>query len=144
MRLPSPVIPARGPLYKRWLWTPAFRGDDDKRPEITVSRKLSEIAKTIRSKNAGLDKITFDVILATYDPCTRQRSPVARDRVPDLWHRNGTNHRSRRVRPGTRDQVHDLPADTERQYASLRPRSNNWFTESLDMPDQSTPSLASA
>ena len=27
-------------------------------------RKLSEIAKTIRSKNAGVDKITFDVIFA--------------------------------------------------------------------------------
>jgi uncharacterized protein DUF4387 len=26
--------------------------------------KLSEIAKTIRSKNAGVDKITFDVIFA--------------------------------------------------------------------------------
>jgi hypothetical protein len=25
-------------------------------------RKLSEIAKTIRSKNAGVDKITFDII----------------------------------------------------------------------------------
>ena len=32
--------------------------------------RLSEIAKTIRSKNAGVDKITFDVIFpdrATYD-----------------------------------------------------------------------------
>ena len=28
-------------------------------------RKLSDIAKTIRSKNAGIDKITFDVILAS-------------------------------------------------------------------------------
>lgn len=28
------------------------------------TRKLSEIAKTIRSKNAGIDKITFDVIFA--------------------------------------------------------------------------------
>ena len=27
-------------------------------------RRLSEIAKTIRSKNAGVDKITFDVIFA--------------------------------------------------------------------------------
>jgi len=27
-------------------------------------RALSEIAKTIRSKNAGVDKITFDVIFA--------------------------------------------------------------------------------
>jgi Domain of unknown function (DUF4387) len=37
---------------------------------MTASCKLSEIAKTIRSKNAGVDKITFDVIFpdrATYD-----------------------------------------------------------------------------
>jgi hypothetical protein len=35
-----------------------------------ASRKLSEIAKTIRSKNAGVDKITYDVIFpdrAAYD-----------------------------------------------------------------------------
>ena len=31
---------------------------------MNASRKLSEIAKTIRSKNAGVDKITFDVIFA--------------------------------------------------------------------------------
>ena len=29
-----------------------------------ASRPLSEIAKTIRSKNAGVDRITFDVIFA--------------------------------------------------------------------------------
>ena len=29
---------------------------------MIASRKLPEIAKTIRSKNAGVDKITFDVI----------------------------------------------------------------------------------
>jgi hypothetical protein len=37
---------------------------------MMARRKLSEIAKTIRSKNAGVDKITFDVIFpdrATYD-----------------------------------------------------------------------------
>lgn len=37
---------------------------------MRASRKLSEIAKTIRSKNAGVDKITFDVIFpdrTTYD-----------------------------------------------------------------------------
>ena len=37
---------------------------------MMASGKLSEIAKTIRSKNAGVDKITFDVIFpdrATYD-----------------------------------------------------------------------------
>lgn len=35
-----------------------------------AGRKLSEIAKTIRSKNAGVDKYTFDVIFpdrASYD-----------------------------------------------------------------------------
>jgi hypothetical protein len=37
---------------------------------MTRGRKLSELAKTIRSKNAGVDKITFDVIFpnrAAYD-----------------------------------------------------------------------------
>ena len=29
---------------------------------MTRGRRLAEIAKTIRSKNAGVDKITFDVI----------------------------------------------------------------------------------
>ena len=36
-----------------------------------ASRKLCEVAKTIRSKNAGVDKVTFDVIFpdrASYDP----------------------------------------------------------------------------
>ena len=31
------------------------------------TKKLSEIAKTIRSKNAGVDKITFDVIFPDRD-----------------------------------------------------------------------------
>ena len=30
-------------------------------------KKLSELAKTIRSKNAGTDKITFDVIFREKD-----------------------------------------------------------------------------
>jgi len=29
---------------------------------MTAPSKLSDVAKTIRSKNAGVDKITFDVI----------------------------------------------------------------------------------
>ena len=40
------------------------------------TRKLCEIAKTIRSKNAGVDKITFDVIFsdrAAYDRVRRSR-----------------------------------------------------------------------
>ena len=38
---------------------------------MIVGHKLSEIAKTIRSKNAGVDKITFDVIFP--DQATYQR-----------------------------------------------------------------------
>jgi len=30
-----------------------------------ATRKLADIAKTIRSKNAGVDKITFDIIFRT-------------------------------------------------------------------------------
>ena len=40
---------------------------------MTVSRKLAEIAKTIRSKNAGVDKITFDVIFPDRDTYARVR-----------------------------------------------------------------------
>jgi hypothetical protein len=45
--------------------------------------KLSEIAKTIRSKNAGVDKITFDVIFAdraAYDR-VRESGMLSRDAV---------------------------------------------------------------
>ena len=33
---------------------------------MTARCKLSEIAKTIRSKNAGVDKITFDILYEPY------------------------------------------------------------------------------
>jgi hypothetical protein len=48
-----------------------------------ASRKLSEVAKTIRSKNAGVDKITFDVIFAdrnTYDR-VRESGVLSREAV---------------------------------------------------------------
>ena len=40
---------------------------------MMASRKLSEIAKTIRSKNAGVDKITFDVIFPDRDTYAQVR-----------------------------------------------------------------------
>ena len=41
------------------------------------TRKLSELAKTIRSKNAGVDKVTFDVIFRDRDNYERvKRSGV--------------------------------------------------------------------
>jgi len=55
------------------------------------TQKLSELAKTIRSKNAGVDLITFDIIFrerATYERVKRSRvlgrritnsSPPSRD-----------------------------------------------------------------
>jgi uncharacterized protein DUF4387 len=49
--------------------------------------KLSEIAKTIRSKNAGVDKVTFDVIFpdrATYD-LVRESGVLSRGAVCRLF-----------------------------------------------------------
>jgi len=40
---------------------------------MTANHKLSEIAKTIRSKNAGVDKITFDVIFPDHAAYQRVR-----------------------------------------------------------------------
>src|SRR5271169_6323478 len=47
------------------------------------SHRLSDIAKTIRSKNAGVDKVTFDVIFpdrASYDR-VRESGVLSRDTV---------------------------------------------------------------
>jgi len=33
----------------------------------TSTRRLAELAKTVRSKNAGVDKITFDIIFQSRD-----------------------------------------------------------------------------
>jgi hypothetical protein len=50
---------------------------------LMASRRLSDIAKTIRSKNAGVDKVTFDVIFpdrASYDQ-VRESGVLSRDAV---------------------------------------------------------------
>ena len=49
--------------------------------------KLSEIAKTIRSKNAGVDKITFDVIFAdiTAYERVRQSGVLSREAICRLF-----------------------------------------------------------
>jgi hypothetical protein len=50
-------------------------------------KKLSELAKTVRSKNAGVDKITFDVIFsdrAAYERVKRARI-LTRDSVAALY-----------------------------------------------------------
>jgi hypothetical protein len=51
------------------------------------SRKLSELAKTIRSKNAGVDKITFDIIFRdgeTYETVRNSRV-LTRETVAALY-----------------------------------------------------------
>ena len=48
-----------------------------------MSRKLAELAKTIRSKNAGVDKYTFDVIFpdrASYE-LVRESGVLSREAV---------------------------------------------------------------
>jgi hypothetical protein len=51
------------------------------------SKRLSELAKTIRSKNAGVDKITFDIIFrdqATYET-VRRSGALTRETVARLY-----------------------------------------------------------
>lgn len=46
-----------------------------------TTTKLSELAKTIRSKNAGTDKITFDIIFRERDTYERVKRSGALTRV---------------------------------------------------------------
>ncbi len=51
------------------------------------TQKLSELAKTIRSKNAGVDKITFDIIFsdrAVYERVKRTRV-ITRETMARLY-----------------------------------------------------------
>ncbi len=51
------------------------------------TKKLAELAKTIRSKNAGVDKITFDVIFRdreTYN-LVKRSAVLSRTRVARLY-----------------------------------------------------------
>lgn len=53
---------------------------------MNTRRKLADLAKTIRSKNAGTDKITFDIIFRekeTYDMVKRSGA-LTRERVCDV------------------------------------------------------------
>lgn len=52
-----------------------------------MTQKLVDIAKTIRSKNAGVDKITFDVIFRNEDEYKRVRDSGAltRETVAELY-----------------------------------------------------------
>jgi len=55
---------------------------------LSAVSKLVELASTIRSKNAGVDHITFDILFA--DPEVYQRvkasQVLTRERVADLYH----------------------------------------------------------
>jgi len=51
------------------------------------TQKLSELAKTIRSKNAGVNKITFDIIFrdgAVYERVKRSRA-ISRESMAALY-----------------------------------------------------------
>ena len=48
---------------------------------MSRGRKLDDIAKTIRSKNAGVDRITFDVIFAERGDYDRVRNSGALSRA---------------------------------------------------------------
>jgi hypothetical protein len=70
---------------------------------MTASRKLSEIAKTIRSKNAGVDKITFDVIFpdhATYER-VRESGVLSRAAVCQIFGIERSQLRTRLWKPNS-------------------------------------------
>ncbi len=52
-----------------------------------ATKKLADIAKTIRSKNAGVDKITFDVIFRTEEDYTlvRRSGVLTRATICELF-----------------------------------------------------------
>ena len=80
--------------------------------------KLSQIAKTIRSKNAGVDKITFDVIFPDHDSfeMVRRSRALTRETVALLYRiANSRISRLRRVRSRQRHQVHHLSRAPQRQ-----------------------------
>jgi hypothetical protein len=57
------------------------------RISIMTTKKLIDLAKTIRSKNAGVDKITFDVIFRereTYD-LVRRSGAITRASIIKLY-----------------------------------------------------------
>lgn len=64
------------------------------------TRKLSDLAKTIRSKNAGTDKITFDIIFRekeTYELVKRAKGADPRTCQRGTRNRSFENYRFRDV-----------------------------------------------
>jgi len=54
---------------------------------MTTTHRLDQLAKTIRSKNAGVNKITFDIIFRdreTYD-AVRRANAVTREQICALY-----------------------------------------------------------
>ena len=51
------------------------------------TKKLVDIAKTIRSKNAGVDKITFDIIFRTEEEyeLVRRSGAITRATISELY-----------------------------------------------------------
>lgn len=52
-----------------------------------ATKKLSELAKTVRSKNAGVDKITFDIIFASKEnyEMVKQSGAITRQSIARLY-----------------------------------------------------------
>ncbi len=54
---------------------------------VATTRKLSEMAKTVRSKNAGVDRITFDIIFQDRDnyEMVKRSGALTRESVAKLY-----------------------------------------------------------
>ena len=93
--------------------------DRSRSPDMT---KLSDLASTIRSKNAGVNQITFDIIFPTpraTGACSASGA-ITKDSIARLFNIPDSRiSRLRRIRPGQRDQVYALPTAPQRQPGRL-------------------------
>ena len=103
------VIPVDDPMeFVRFKETMI---DSSGEVRVMKTKKLVELAKTIRSKNAGTDKITFDIIFRekeNYDLVKKKRGADKNDNREIVRHSGRTDQRFSRIRSGLCDQIHDL------------------------------------
>lgn len=80
--------------------------------------KLKDVAKTIRSKNAGVDLVTFDIIFATQEAYERAKA-------------------SPQLRPGAIARLFDIPVDRIYSHVSFDPARAIKFTIRRSRPSGS-------
>ena len=103
-----------------------------------AAKKLSELAKTIRSKNAGVNKITFDIIFRTaeaYETVKRSKA-ITRETMARLFNIPGERIADFiRLFISQAERAHPRAAPRiEGEHAVTMPRQNIGFIETIAAP----------